>query len=133
MAIRGVRGATSVSADEPQAIFDATRELLKEIMEQNGEMRTEDIASACFTLTEDLCMAYPAQAARQMGWEAVPMLCAREIPVPHSLPRILRVLIHWNTEVPQSGIRHVYLHDAAQLRPDLAPAQQARTVAGRNE
>jgi chorismate mutase len=123
MAIRGVRGASSVAADEPQAILEATRELLEEIMERNEEMRTEDIASAIFTLTGDLCSAYPAQAARQMGWAAVPMLCVREIPVPSSPPRIIRVLIHWNTGVPQPRIRHVYLHDAAQLRPDLAPAQ----------
>jgi chorismate mutase len=124
MAIRGVRGATTVPDDGPQAIFRATQELLKEIMGQNDGMRTEDIASTFFTLTEDLSSAYPAQAARQMGWEEVPMMCAREIPVPDGLPRIIRVLIHWNTEVPQSRIRHVYLHDAAQLRPDLTPAQQ---------
>lgn len=124
MAIRGVRGATAVPADEAQAIFNATQELLKEIMDQNDGMRIEDVASAFFTMTEDLSSAYPARAARQMGWEEVPMMCAREIPVPDGLPRIIRVLIHWNTELPQSSVRHVYLHDAAQLRPDLAPAQQ---------
>ncbi len=124
MAIRGVRGATTVSADEPQMIFRATQELLMEIMEQNDGMRAEDIASAFFTLTEDLASAYPAQAARQIGWEEVPMICAREIPVPDGLPRIIRVLIHWNTDMPQARIRHVYLGDAAQLRPDLAPTPQ---------
>ena len=124
MATRGIRGATAVAVDEPQAIWLATQELLKEIMSQNGGVRTEDVASALFTVTDDLCSAYPAEAARQLGWEAVPMICSREIPVPGSLPRIIRVLIHWNTDVPQSQIRHVYLHDAAQLRPDLAPAQQ---------
>ncbi len=124
MATRGIRGATAAAADEPQAIFLATQELLKEIMRQNDDIRTGEIASAFFTLTEDLCSAYPAKAARQMGWEQVPMLCSREIPVPGGLPRIIRVLIHWNTDVPQSRIRHVYLYDAAKLRPDLAPAQQ---------
>ena len=124
MAIRGVRGATAVAADEPQTIFRATQELLVEIMEQNPGMRAEDIASALFTLTEDLASAYPAQAARQIGWEEVPMMCAREIPVPGSLPRIIRVLVHWNTDMPQARIRHVYRGDAAQLRPDLAPTQQ---------
>ncbi len=124
MAIRGVRGATTVSADEPQMIFRATQELLMEIMEQNDGMRAEDIASAFFTLTEDLASAYPAQAARQIGWDEVPMICAREIPVPDGLPRIIRVLIHWNTDMPQARIRHVYLGDAAQLRPDLAPTPQ---------
>ncbi len=124
MAIRGVRGATSVAADGPEAISRATQELLREIMEQNDAMRAEDIASAFFTLTEDLASAYPAQAARQIGWEEVPMICAREIPVPDGLLRIIRVLILWNTDMPQARIRHVYLGNAAQLRPDLAPTQQ---------
>ena len=124
MAIRGVRGATSAAADGPEAIFRATQELLIEIMEHNDVMRAEDIASAFFTLTEDLASAYPAQAARQLGWEQVPMICAREIPVPDGLPRIIRVLILWNTDMPQARIRHVYLGNAAQLRPDLAPTQQ---------
>jgi chorismate mutase len=125
MATRGIRGATAVPADEPQAILLATQELLKEIMSQNDDLRAQEIASAFFTLTEDLCSAYPAAAARQMGWDEVPMMCAREIPLPGGLPRIIRVLIHWNTDVPPSGIRHVYLHEAARLRPDLAPTQRA--------
>jgi chorismate mutase len=86
-------------------------------------MRPEDIASAVFTVTEDLASAFPAQAARQMGWDLVPMLCAREIPVPNSLPRVIRVLVHWNTDIPQDQITHVYLRDAVQLRPDLLAAQ----------
>lgn len=124
MATRGIRGAIAAAADEPQAILLATQELLREIMSQNDGLRVEDIASAFFTLTEDLCSAYPAAAARQMGWDEVPMLCAREIPLPGGLPRIIRVLIHWNTDMPPSLIRHVYLHEAAKLRPDLAAAQQ---------
>ncbi len=125
MATRGSRGAISVAADEPRVIGLATQELLKEIMSQNEDLRTEEVASALFTVTEDLCSAYPAEAARQMGWETVPMICSREIPVPGSLPGIIRVLIHWNTDIPQSQIRHIYLHDAAKLRPDLAPARQS--------
>lgn len=124
MATRGIRGAIAAAADEPQAILLATQELLREIMSQNDGLRVEDIASAFFTLTEDLCSAYPAAAARQMGWDEVPMLCAREIPLPGGLPRIIRVLIHWNTDLPASIIRHVYLHEAAKLRPDLAAAKQ---------
>jgi chorismate mutase len=124
MATRGIRGAIAAAADEPQAILRATQELLREIMSQNDGLRVQDIASAFFTLTEDLCSAYPATAARQMGWDEVPMLCAREIPLPGGLPRIIRVLIHWNTDVPQSQIRHIYLHEAAKLRPDLAAARQ---------
>ncbi len=123
MPIRGIRGATTVSADEPDLILQATRELLEVILEENQGMQPEDVASALFTVTDDLASTFPAQAARQMGWGLVPMLCAREIPVPDSLPRVIRVLVHWNTEVPQTEITHVYLRDAVRLRPDLVAAQ----------
>ena len=123
MSIRGIRGATTVPADEPAQILQATRELLEEILYENEGMQPEDVASALFTVTDDLASTFPAQAARQMGWELVPMMCAREIPVPNSLPRVIRVLVHWNTEVPQNKITHVYLRDAVKLRPDLVAAQ----------
>jgi chorismate mutase len=123
MSIRGIRGATTVPADDPDLILDATRELLEEILAGNEGMQPEDIASAFFTVTDDLASTFPAQSARQMGWELVPMLCAREIPVPNSLPRVIRVLVHWNTDVPQNEITHVYLRDAVKLRPDLVAAQ----------
>jgi chorismate mutase len=123
MPIRGIRGATTVTADQPDLILQATRELLEEILEENEEMRPEDVASAIFTVTDDLVSTFPAQAARQMGWSLVPMLCAREIPVPGSLPRVIRVLVHWNTDVAQNEITHVYLRDAVKLRPDLVAAQ----------
>ena len=76
----------------------ATRELLEKICESNPDLKTEDIASAIFTVTEDITSAFPALAARQMGWDQVPMICTREIPVPESLPLCIRVLIHWNTK-----------------------------------
>jgi chorismate mutase len=123
MPIRGIRGATTVTADEPDLILQATRELLEEILAENEGMRPEDVASALFTVTDDLASTFPAQGARQMGWGLVPMLCAREIPVPGSLPRVIRVLVHWNTELPQNKIIHVYLRDAVKLRPDLVVAQ----------
>jgi len=123
MPIRGIRGATTVAVDEPDLILEATRELLEEILAENDGMRPEDIASAVFTVTDDLASTFPAQAARQMGWDMVPMLCAREIPVPDSLPRVIRVLVHWNTERLQSEIKHVYLRQAVRLRPDLIAAQ----------
>ncbi len=123
MTIRGIRGATTVTSDEPDLILQATRELLEAILEENAGMQPEDVASALFTVTDDLVSTFPAQAARQMGWGLVPMLCAREIPVPDSLPRVIRVLVHWNTELPQSEVRHVYLRDAVKLRPDLVAAQ----------
>jgi chorismate mutase len=123
MPIRGIRGAITVTNDQPDLILQATRELLEAILDANEGMQPEDIASALFTVTEDLVSTFPAQAARQMGWGLVPMLCAREIPVPDSLPKVIRVLVHWNTEMAQSDITHVYLHDAVKLRPDLVAAQ----------
>ena len=123
MPIRGIRGAITVAADEPDLVLQATRELLEEVLAENVGMQPDDIASAIFTVTDDLTSTFPAQAARQMGWDMVPMLCAREIPVPSSLPRVIRVLVHWNTDIPQSEIKHVYLRDAVKLRPDLVAAQ----------
>jgi chorismate mutase len=123
MSIRGIRGATTVSADEPDLILQATRELLEAILDANFAMKPEDVASAIFTVTDDLDSTFPAQAARQMGWELVPMLCSREIPVPDSLPHVIRVLVHWNTDVLQSDVTHVYLREAVKLRPDLVAAQ----------
>ena len=123
MAIRGVRGATSIEADQPERVYEATRELLVAMLDANETMRSEDIASVIFTVTQDIVSAFPAQAARQFGWGLVPMICAREIPVPGSLPLVIRVLLHWNTDVPQDGVRHIYLRRAVKLRPDLVAAQ----------
>ncbi len=123
MPIRGIRGATTVNADQPDLILAATRELLEAILDANPGMCPEEVASALFTVTDDLCATFPAQAARQMGWSLVPMMCAREIPVPGSLPRAIRVLVHWNTECAQDEITHVYLREAVKLRPDLVAAQ----------
>ena len=119
MSLRGIRGATSVEADQPELIISATRELLESIVQSNPGLTTTSIASALFTSTEDLVAVHPALGARQMGWNQVPMMCAQEIPVPGSLPRCIRVLIHWNTEIEQDQIRHIYLREAAKLRPDL--------------
>jgi chorismate mutase len=122
MPIRGIRGAVQAQSDTSEAILEATRLLLSVILEENPELKAEDIASALFTMTEDLCAAYPAQAARQMGWESVPLMCAQEISVPGSLPRCIRILIHWNTHQAQKSIRPVYLGAAASLRPEFSRA-----------
>jgi chorismate mutase len=120
MPIRGVRGATVAEADQPQAIYQATQELLKAIMDANPTLRLTDLASAIFTVTQDLRSAFPASVARSLdGWRYVPLLCAQEIPVPNSLSRVVRVLLHWNTDLPQNAIRHVYLREASCLRPDM--------------
>ncbi|GAB1469921.1 chorismate mutase [Chloroflexota bacterium] len=123
MSTRGIRGATTVLEDEAETILQATRELLEAILNENESMTPEDVGSAIFTVTDDLASTFPAQAARQMGWGLVPMICAREIPVPGGLPKVIRVLVHWNTETPQSEVKHVYLRDAVRLRPDLIAAQ----------
>ncbi len=122
MTVRGVRGAIVAEVDQADTILSATRALLAAILEANPTMKTEHLASALFTVTEDLGAAYPAQAAREMGWNHVPLICSREIPVPGGLPRCIRVLLLWNTELPQNAIRHVYLGAAAELRPDLTVA-----------
>ena len=120
MAVRGVRGATVSKKDDPENILSATRKLLNTILTENPGMVLEDIASVLFTAADDLNSVYPAKAAREMGWNQVPLICAREIPVPGGLAGCIRVLIHWNTDTPQSEIRHVYLGTAASLRPDLS-------------
>lgn len=120
MTVRGLRGATTVTQDQRDDILSATRELLEAILLANPTLQGEAIASLIFTLTSDLVSTYPAEAARQIGWTEVPLLCAQEIPVPGSLAQCIRVLIHWNTDLPQSAIKAVYLHQATRLRPDLA-------------
>ncbi|MEN4041312.1 MAG: chorismate mutase [Anaerolineaceae bacterium] len=119
MSIRGIRGATVAAENQPQAILAATRQLLEAILAANPTLQSGDIASALFTVTGDLTSAYPARAARELGWTQAPLMCALEIPVPGSLPHCIRVLIHWNTPLSQEQVRHVYLGAAASLRPDL--------------
>ncbi|WP_243093848.1 chorismate mutase [Thermus thalpophilus] len=121
--VRGIRGAITVEEDTPEAIHQATRELLLKMLEANGIQRHEELAAIIFTVTEDLTSAFPAEAARQIGMHRVPLLSAREVPVPGSLPRVIRVLALWNTDTPQDRVRHVYLGEAVKLRPDLESAQ----------
>ena len=124
MPIRGVRGATTVNEDQVDQLLSATQELLEAILMANPGMQTDEIASVLFTVTNDLSSAFPALAARRIGWDSVPMVCAREIPVPGSLPCCIRVLLHWNTDAPQREIRHIYLRNAVKLRPDLVSHAQ---------
>lgn len=114
---RGVRGATTAAENTREAILAATRELLSELIARNG-LEVEDIASAYFTTTEDLNADYPALAARQLGWHDVALLCGHEMRVPGSLPRCVRILLHWNTTKSLTEVQHVYLHGAVNLRPD---------------
>jgi chorismate mutase len=112
-----VRGATTCAEDSEESILAATRELLYTMIRANG-IRPEEVASAHFTTTVDLRATYPALAARQLGWYDVALLCGHEMDVPGSLPRCIRILIHWNTTRQPGEIKHVYLHEAQGLRPD---------------
>lgn len=123
MSLRGIRGATSVEADNPERILEATRELLQKILQRNEIDSFEEIVSAIFTTTPDLASTFPAEAARSLGMNHVPLLCASEISVPGSLPLCIRILLHVNTEKSQKEIVHVYLREARKLRPDVESAQ----------
>ena len=123
IAVRGIRGATTVDVDEPGLVLSATGELLEAILSANQLQNFDEVISAIFTTTADLNSTFPAEAARELGMHQVPLLCASEIPVPESMPRCIRVLLHVNTTKPQSEIVHVYLRDAQQLRPDVMSAQ----------
>jgi chorismate mutase len=117
--LRALRGAITVEANDAEAILSATTELVSEVINRNG-LSPDDVVSCIFTCTEDLNAEFPAVAARRMGLSAVPLLCAREIDVPGSLPRVIRVMVHCYAEGPA---KHVYLRDAVSLRRDLEGAQ----------
>ncbi len=121
MRLFALRGASSVDRNDPQAILGATEWLLREILKRN-ELTPGDVVSCIFTLTEDLDAEFPAVAARNLGFGAVPLLCAREVPVPDSLPRVIRILMHYYAPQEHEP-RHVYLGEARTLRQDLEGAQ----------
>ena len=123
MICRGVRGATTIEEDTPEAVLRATRELLAFMIRLNC-IDSVDVASTIFTTTIDVVSQYPALAARQLGWMDVPLLCGHEMDLPGGLPRCIRVLIHWNTDTPQADIQHVYLNEAQALRPDQSLASE---------
>ncbi|MTI79342.1 MAG: chorismate mutase [Firmicutes bacterium] len=116
--VRGVRGAITVEQNTAVEITKATQELLTSIIKEN-KISIDDICSVFFTITKDLNAQFPARAAREMGWQDVPLLCAQELDVPGSLSRCIRVLLHINTSQSQQEIEHVYLREAKKLRPDL--------------
>jgi chorismate mutase len=121
MRLFALRGATSVERNDAKDILDATSELMREIMARN-QLRPERVVSCIFTATKDLNAEFPAVAARALGFDRVPLLCAQEIPVPRSMSRVIRVLIHYHAEEDHVPA-HVYLGEAASLRGDLDAAQ----------
>jgi chorismate mutase len=121
MRLFALRGAITVDRNDAEEILSATDELMRELLERNG-LETRALVSCVFTLTEDLDAEFPAKAARRMGLSAVPLMCAREVPVPGALPRVIRVLVHYYADEDHVS-RHVYLRDARALRTDLESAQ----------
>ncbi len=117
MPCRGVRGATTVESNSPEEILKATRQLLALLIRQNG-IQPEDVTSAIFSTTTDLDAEFPALAARQLGWIDVALMCVHELDVPGSLRHCIRILLHWNTDKPSNELVHVYIKEAANLRPD---------------
>lgn len=121
MRVRGIRGAITVEENTESAILSATRTLLDHMISIN-EIIEEDVASVIFTSTPELTAAFPAKAAREMGWRQVALLGTQEIAASHGIPMCIRVLIHWNTEKGLGEIKHVYMRGAEILRKDLYPA-----------
>ncbi len=119
MYCRGIRGATTVERNDREEILAATTELLQLLVERN-ELQTEDVTSAIFSVTDDLDAEFPALAARALGWTEIALMCMREIPVPGSLTKCIRILLHVNTERRASDMQHVYIRNAVNLRPGFS-------------
>lgn len=125
MFVRGIRGATTVEHDEKEEVLSATRELLNQIIVENG-ITPEELAAVFVTVTNDLTSTFPAVAIRQLpGWELVPLMCSLEVPIEGSLPKCIRLMVMANTEKRQDEIVHVYLKEAMRLRPDLSKLTKA--------
>ena len=122
MLVRGIRGATTVETNSREAILAAAGELLLAMVDANA-VEHDHVASVIFSTTPDLNAEFPAVAARNMGWTDIALMCGHEMSVPGGLPRCLRILMHVNTERGISEIKHIYLHEAQALRPDLTPGQ----------
>lgn len=119
MGVRAIRGAITIDNNTKQEIYEATEELLNEIIKSN-EIQQNDIISIIFTVTKDITAAFPAYAARKMGFTNIPLMCSHEMDVPGSLKKCIRILLHFNTEKSLDEVTHVYLKGAKILRPDLA-------------
>lgn len=121
MFVRGIRGATTVKSNNESEIIEETKNLLEKIAEANN-IKQDDMASIIFSATSDLDAAFPAVAARRVGWTNVALMCTNEINVPGSLQKCIRVLIHINTNKSNGEIKHIYLNEAKILRPDINKA-----------
>ena len=119
MAIRAVRGATQLDEDSRDHMLERVAEMVTDVMESNG-LTVDDFISVIFTSTDDLVSEFPAYAARLLGFTDVPLMCARELEIEGSMPRVVRMMAHVETDLPRAEVTHSYLHGAAALRRDLA-------------
>lgn len=129
MAVRAVRGATQLDADIREHMLERVAEMVTDVMESNG-LTIDDFISVVFTATPDLVSEFPAYAARRLGFDDVPLICARELAVESAMPRVVRMLAHVETDLPRKEITHVYLHGAAALRRDLAKVRSVPDTDG---
>ena len=118
MAVRAVRGATQLDEDVREHLLERVAEMVVDVMDSNG-LEVDDFISVVFTATSDLVSEFPAYAARRLGFGEIPLICARELEIAGSMPRVVRMLAHIETDRPRGDITHVYLHGAAALRRDL--------------
>jgi chorismate mutase len=123
VAVRAVRGATQLEDDVREHMLERVAEMVIDVMEANG-LAVDDFISVIFTATSDLVSEFPAYAARRLGFGEVPLICARELEIAGSMPRVVRMLAHVETDLPKSDITHVYLHGAAGLRRDLTRVRE---------
>lgn len=125
MGVRAVRGATQLEDDVREHLLERVAEMVQGVMDANG-LSVDDFISIVFTATSDVVSEFPAYAARRLGFGEVPLICARELEIEGSMPRIVRMLAHVETDLPRAEVTHVYLHGAARLRRDLTRVQEVR-------
>ncbi len=123
MAVRAVRGATQLEDDVREHLLERVAEMVTDVMAANG-LDVDDFISVIFTATSDLVSEFPAYAARRLGFSEVPLICARELEIEGSMPRVVRMMAHVETDLPKSDITHVYLHGAVGLRRDLSRVRE---------
>ena len=123
MAVRAVRGATQLEDDVREHMLERVAEMVTDVMTANG-LEVDDFISVIFTATNDLVSEFPAYAARQLGFGDVPLLCARELEIDGSMPRVVRMMAHVEPDLPRSELTHCYLHGAAALRKDLTRTRE---------
>lgn len=123
VAVRAVRGATQLDEDVREHMLERVAEMVGDVMTSNG-LEVDDFISVIFTATSDLHAEFPAYAARQLGFSDVPLICARELEIEGSMPRVVRMMAHVETDLPRADVTHVYLHGAAALRKDLTRVRE---------